>query len=33
MKNKKYYIPKETSSYERTLKQINDKLEYLKRNS
>ncbi len=33
IKNKKYYIPKETSSYERTLKQINDKLEYLKRNS
>ena len=33
IKNKKYYIPKETSSYERTLKQINDKLEYLKKNS
>ena len=33
IKNKKYYIPKETSSSERTLKQINDKLEYLKKNS
>ena len=33
IKNKKYYIPKETSSYERTLKQINDKIEYLKKNS
>ena len=30
LKNKKYYIPKETSQYERTLKSINDKLESMK---
>jgi len=30
IKNKKYYIPKETSNYERALKQVNDKLEKLK---
>ena len=30
IKNKKYYIPKETSSYERTLKQVNDKLDKLR---
>ena len=30
IKNKKYYIPKETSQYERTLKTINDNLERLK---
>lgn len=30
IKNKKYYIPKETSNYERSLKQINDNLEKLR---
>ena len=30
IKNKKYYIPKETSNYERTLKQVRDKLDKLK---
>ena len=30
LKNKKYYIPKETSQYERTLKSINDNLEKLR---
>ena len=29
---KKYYIPKTTSKYEKTLKDINDKLEKLKSN-
>ena len=29
IKNKKYYIPKETSQYERSLKQVNDKLNKL----
>ena len=29
IKNKKYYIPKETSNYERTLKQVDEKLEKL----
>lgn len=33
IKNKKYYIPKETSNYERTLKQVNDKLERLRKES
>jgi len=33
IKNKKYYIPKETSNYERTLKQVNDKLEKLRQES
>lgn len=32
LKNKKYYIPKETSQYERSLKMINDNLEKLKLN-
>ena len=31
LKNKKYYIPKETSQYEKTLKNINDNLEKLKK--
>lgn len=31
LKNKKYYIPKETSQYERALKIINDNLEKIKR--
>lgn len=30
IKHKKYYIPKETSNYERTLKQVKDKLDKLK---
>ena len=30
IKNKKYYIPKETSQYERNLKQVNDKINKLK---
>ena len=30
IKNKKYYIPKETSQYERSLKQVNDKLNKLR---
>ena len=30
LKKKKYYIPKETSQYEKTLKQVNDKLNKLK---
>lgn len=30
IKHKKYYIPKETSQYERSLKQVNDKLEHLR---
>ena len=29
IKTKKYYIPKETSQYERSLKQVNDKLNKL----
>ncbi|MBQ8472107.1 MAG: replication-associated recombination protein A [Bacilli bacterium] len=33
IKNKKYYIPKETSNYERALKQVNDKLDRLKKES
>ena len=33
IKNKKYYIPKETSNYERTLKQVVDKIERLKKES
>ena len=32
LRNKKYYIPKETSQYERALKSINDNLERLKNN-
>ena len=32
IKNKKYYFPKETSSYERTLKQVEEKLEQLYKN-
>lgn len=31
IKNKKYYIPKETSNYERTLKQVQEKLENLQK--
>ena len=31
LKNKKYYIPKETSQYEKALKSINDNLERLKK--
>ena len=31
LKNKKYYIPKETSQYEKSLKAINDNLEKLKK--
>ena len=31
LKNKKYYLPKETSQYEKTLKNINDNLEKLKK--
>ena len=31
LRNKKYYIPKETSQYERSLKIVNDNLERLKR--
>jgi len=31
IKNKKYYIPKETSNYERALKQVNDKLDKLRK--
>lgn len=30
IKNKKYYLPKETSQYERSLKQVNDKLNKLR---
>lgn len=33
LKNKKYYVPKETSQYERNLKTINDNLERLKKTS
>ncbi len=33
IKNKKYYFPKETSSYERTLKQVADKLEKLQKDN
>ena len=33
IKNKKYYIPKETSNYERALKQVNDKLDRLRKES
>ena len=33
IKNKKYYLPKETSNYERTLKQVNDNLDKLKSES
>ena len=33
IKYKKYYIPKETSNYERTLKQVVDKLDKLKKDS
>ncbi len=31
IKNKKYYIPKETSNYEKSLKQVNDKIDKLKK--
>ena len=33
IKKKKYYIPKETSNYERVLKQVNDKLDKLRNES
>lgn len=33
LKNKKYYIPKETSQYERTLKQIKEHIDKLKKES